>query len=360
MAKRHFLQQAHKHIVDKHPETNVYVSEKYDGMRAFWDGGITRGIKAKDVPWANTAKDKKVIVATGLWSRYGNVIHAPEWFLDLLPNFPLDGELWIGRQCFQKAMSICRKHKPVDSEWAQVKFMVFDSPRLADIFYDSYVDQGTYQKEYRGIKDWVNNPAQWEHMSRLSYRAVYTNLIIANIENAFVKLVEQQHLDILSPQDQAMRIYYSLIKQGAEGIVLRKPDALYLPERQHSITKMKPFNDAEATVVGYITGRATSKGSKLLGLMGALVVSFNGHQFKLSGFTDSERILIDTNEDSYSLALIEADHWASLHPETLCPSNIIAENFPIGSQVTFIYRELSKDGLPKEARYYRKREGIDV
>ena len=54
-----------------------YVSEKFDGMRALWDGGITRGHVASDVPWGTESHR----LSTGLWSRYGKVISAPDWWL---------------------------------------------------------------------------------------------------------------------------------------------------------------------------------------------------------------------------------------------------------------------------------------
>jgi hypothetical protein len=65
--------------------TGWWVSEKFDGMRAYWDGKGT------------------------LISRLGNKINAPEWFLkSLSTNIDLDGELWKGRGLFQETTSIVR------------------------------------------------------------------------------------------------------------------------------------------------------------------------------------------------------------------------------------------------------------
>lgn len=52
------------------------ISEKYDGVRAIWKNGQ-------------------------LQTRNGNPIHAPEWFINSLPNIWLDGELWSKRQDFE-------------------------------------------------------------------------------------------------------------------------------------------------------------------------------------------------------------------------------------------------------------------
>ena len=83
---REFLQLADSLDTKKHKIGGFYVSEKLDGTRAFWDGGITRGLPTASVPWASVAdpktgdrKAKIKPVSTGLWSRYGNPIMAPDW-----------------------------------------------------------------------------------------------------------------------------------------------------------------------------------------------------------------------------------------------------------------------------------------
>src|ERR1044071_3298823 len=49
------------------------VSEKYDGVRAVWDGKVLR-------------------------FRSGRTVNAPAWFIAKLPAQGLDGELWLGRR----------------------------------------------------------------------------------------------------------------------------------------------------------------------------------------------------------------------------------------------------------------------
>jgi DNA ligase-1 len=89
--------------------TGWWMSEKYDGLRAFWDG-------------------------QKLWSRNGNLIHAPDYFLAELPrNIVLDGELWIGHGKFEETMSIVRSETP-DDRWDRVRFMVFDVPHVKGTF----------------------------------------------------------------------------------------------------------------------------------------------------------------------------------------------------------------------------------
>ena len=68
------------------------VSEKYDGVRALWDG-------------------------QGLRFRSGRAVIAPAWFTAALPAQPLDGELWLGRQRFDALSSIVRNASPQDALW---------------------------------------------------------------------------------------------------------------------------------------------------------------------------------------------------------------------------------------------------
>jgi DNA ligase-1 len=82
--------------------TGWWVSEKLDGVRAYWDGAR-------------------------LLSRLGNVFHAPDWFVAGLPAHPLDGELFLGRKSFQKTTAIVRRQDKSD-HWKQIRFLIFDAP----------------------------------------------------------------------------------------------------------------------------------------------------------------------------------------------------------------------------------------
>jgi len=74
-----------------------WMSEKLDGVRAYWDG-------------------------EHFLSRQDNFYHAPAWFLEGLPEVPLDGELWIDRKKFQRTVSIVRRQDKSDL-WNEVRFI---------------------------------------------------------------------------------------------------------------------------------------------------------------------------------------------------------------------------------------------
>ncbi|WP_456479164.1 DNA ligase [Nautilia sp.] len=78
------------------------MSEKLDGVRAYWDGKY-------------------------LWSKKGKIINAPKWFLAKYPPFTVDGELWIKRGDFENISSIVLDKVPSEG-WKKIKHYIFDVP----------------------------------------------------------------------------------------------------------------------------------------------------------------------------------------------------------------------------------------
>ena len=79
-----------------------WASEKLDGCRAYWDG-------------------------CQFWTRSGNIIPAPRWFTQGLPDVHLDGEIWAGRKGFQDASNAVR----LGGKWFEtpgLEFAAFDAP----------------------------------------------------------------------------------------------------------------------------------------------------------------------------------------------------------------------------------------
>jgi DNA ligase-1 len=355
MGKREFVMLCHKYKPGTHVN-GYYVSDKLDGIRAFWDGGISRGRLALEIPWSNTEKDwrmKSEVVATGLWSRMGNVIRAPEWWLDNLPQIPLDGELWTGIGGHQQLSRIVKTHSGTD--WSPVRYMVFDSPPLESIFADGVIDvrmgKVLYKVRIRGAIQWIKN----------NYSEIETVRPGAGFEDVYEWLKKREWNDTVCLHEQTALPYNTketerllrekldkIVEAGGEGLVLRAPMVGWKPERVHSCLKVKPIDDSEGVVVGSKWGRQTDHGSKLLGKMGALTVLWNGVRFDISGFTEEEREMEGPDimqEGTRREGEIVTGLYRSKH-------------FPIGSSVTFQYRDLTEDGKPKEARYFRKR-GIE-
>lgn len=205
--------------------TQYWVSEKFDGVRAQWDGHILR-------------------------FRSGGRVPAPAWFTANFPALPLDGELWIGHGRFDALSGTVRKTEPVDAEWRQVQYLVFELPGASGDF-SARVAQMRTRVAQTGVP-WLRAVGQ----TRVTDRAAL-----------------MQRLDVV-------------IKAGGEGLMLHRADAPYLTGRSDVLLKLKPWLDAEAVVVGYIPGTG-----KYRDMTGALQMEMpDGKRFRLgSGLTDSLR-----------------------------------------------------------------------
>ncbi len=340
-----------------------FISEKLDGTRCFWDGGLSRGCPTQEVPWASVIdpktgnrKGKIKPFASGLWSRYGNPIMAPDWFLNQLPCCPLDGELWAGRGNFQLCRSICGGDEP-DPRFNKIKYAVYSCPPIAAVFGDGQVKNTNMVCEFKwaAIEAWIK--CRMEAFEG-DFRFLNPGQTFADELKFLAEAIESQadhcflHQQTLLPEDETcardlveLHLDRALAK-GGEGVVMRDPAAVWQPKRHNGILKFKPFEDAEGTVTGFTSGRETLKGSRLQGMIGALIVDYQGKRLELSGLTDAERAF-QTGEMSV---------YAAQHSGVDMPEHFQGQVFRKGQTVTFIYRELTDDGIPKEARYHRKRD----
>jgi len=365
MARREFLQLAKKFNPDKSKIAGWMLSEKLDGSRCFWDGGVSRGVPTKDIPWASlinpkTGEPKPKIkpIASGLWSRYGNPIIAPDWFLDRLPTIPLDGELWAGRGRFQLCRSIVAGDKP-DPRFKQVRYAIYSMPG-ARVWMPGEIKNSNF---HRVIDDncmtWLSKYIESCWMESPSFSTDFTfeqelqvlRNHLSDDPNAVCAILKQIRL----PEDEAAAraalnsFMDGVMDQGGEGVIIRNPKGLWTPRRVNDLLKYKPIDDDEGILTGFTCGRRTNKGSKHMGCIGALILDYKGKRLELSGLTDAERAFATDLERNY----------ANDHPgEDMFPS-AQAKHFYLGQRITFKYRELSDDKIPKEARYFRKRGKVE-
>ncbi|MCX6977575.1 MAG: hypothetical protein NTX04_06480, partial [Verrucomicrobia bacterium] len=153
--------------------TGWWISEKYDGQRGFWDGHK-------------------------LFTRHGNPIIAPDYFLAQLPqNIPLDGELWLGRGQFEATLSVVSAHTP-DDRWKKIRFMVFDAPAA----------KGSFEERLKILQSTIST------------------------ENPYVKLVVQYpckgRSHLIAERDR-------IVNLGGEGLMLRQPESAYDPRRSPTL-----------------------------------------------------------------------------------------------------------------------------
>ncbi|MEX1165675.1 MAG: DNA ligase [Hydrogenophaga sp.] len=176
-----------------------WVSEKYDGVRGYWDG-------------------KRLITRGGL------LITAPTWFTQNWPTHAMDGELWAGLGGFETSVSTARRQTPDDAAWRAMRFMVFDLPQHPGDF-DQRIP--AIQAAVRSIgQPWVQAVAQFKVRSHSA----------------------------LQVQLEAT------VRRGGEGLMLHRGDSLYQGLRSDDLLKFKLFEDADAQVVQHLPGKGKYQG----------------------------------------------------------------------------------------------------
>lgn len=238
-----------------------HASIKFDGLRAIWDG-------------------------QQLTSRNGNVFSAPREFLSQFPSIKMDGELYLGNKKFEETSSIVRSAS-TDKGWHKLSYMAFDIPDPA---------AGPVEQRWGMLQAAINAT-----------------------KSPFIKYTPQTtclgHLHLMVLLDV-------VVKNGGEGIMLRRPGSRYETKRSNTLLKVKRFFDAEAKVIGHQV--LINAGRPVAGAVGALeCITEKGVAFKIgTGFTDEQR----------------------RNPP------------PIGSIVTYKYQELSKNNCPRFPVFIRVRE----
>ena len=176
-----------------------WVSEKLDGVRAYWDGERLR-------------------------SRKGNPINAPPWFVAHFPRVPLDGELWMGRGAFERLSGAVRRQRPDDAQWREIRFMVFDLPS----------SPATFDRRLQRLRE-----------------------MFETVASPYVALVEQFRV---SGRAELMERLERVVAGGGEGLMLHKGSSLYAAGRSDDLLKLKTHEDAEAVVIGHLPGKGRLTG----------------------------------------------------------------------------------------------------
>lgn len=217
------------HTFEDEDPTNWWMSEKLDGVRAYWDGS-------------------KFI------SRLGNEYHAPLWFSAAMPQgIKLDGELFAGRKRFQFTVSAVRKLVPDDEEWMDITYVVFDA---------------------------LDRDEEFEA------RIKYLNHLRENDPDMDVERWTVLKQERCRGMDHMISTLRQVESKGGEGLMLRQQFSKYESGRSRTLLKVKTFHDAEAVIIGHEPGKGKHKGR-----MGAVVCKdAKGITFAVgSGFTDKQR-----------------------------------------------------------------------
>lgn len=200
------------------------MSEKLDGIRGYWDG-------------------------EKLLSKKGNHLNPPAAFIRNFPDFAVEGEIWGGRNSYEKTASIVLRDEAHDG-WLNLKFAIFDVPETG----------GGFEARLNMAREWfAQNPSNYAFV----------------IDHKPVK--SRDHL-----KEELERIE----QLGGEGLILRKPGSLYSSGRSGDVLKVKSYYDMEAVVIEHIEGEGRN-----MGRLGSMLVELpDKRRFKIgTGFSDEER-----------------------------------------------------------------------
>ncbi len=181
------------------PLADYWVSEKYDGIRGYWDGRTLR-------------------------TRGGETVHAPAWFTAGWPAVPMDGELWAGRGQFAQAQSTARQQHAGDAAWRQMRFMVFDLPA---------------------------------HGGSFDERIAAIDAAVRSLGQGWVQAVPQRRV----ASDAALQaLLQRTVRAGGEGLMLRRGASLYQAGRTSDLLTLKTHDDTEARVIAHLPGKGRHAG----------------------------------------------------------------------------------------------------
>lgn len=189
------IQLAKTYESEKIDLTYYWYSEKYDGVRAYWDG-------------------------KNLYTRNNIKINLPASLKRTLPNTYLDGELWAGRGQFELISGLSRKKQSQIQDWNTVRYMVFDLPK----------HKGIFKERYHALQ------ALHAGLSPIGFWEVVQQFAIESKSELYNKLDDIASL-------------------GGEGLMLKNINSLYSSGRSNDLLKLKRYQDAEAHVIGYKPGK---------------------------------------------------------------------------------------------------------
>lgn len=270
------------------------LSEKFDGYRACY-----------------CPKDKQ------FYSRQNKLFHAPEWFLNAMPSMLMDGELWIGRNMFQE-MGAVRKKIPLDEDWINITFQVYDAPNVEGTFYERLL-------ELKKSVELMNE--KWK-IRRKKYPYPINTL---DCPLVFVSQV------VINNDTQLDKLYKEIIQGEGEGVMLKDPNSLYEGKRSKYLLKYKPCFDEEAIIIDYKKGQGKYKG--LLG-----------------GFICKPLI----NHDTYMSIDEDEDHIFSISGMDDDVRKSYQKTHPIGTIISYEHSGKTDKGKPRFGRYTRIRKDITI
>lgn len=179
---------------------NYAVSEKFDGIRALWDG-------------------------QNMFSKSGKILAIPPCFSDKLSPLGLkngdfvEGELWIDYGAFDEISSVILRKNPTCTDFERVKYLIFNAHLGESSDFLANLSQ------VKGILDSQNLT-----------------------QDRCIQVITQHRF---ATQKELSDFFNTVIAKGGEGVIVRDSRVAF---------KLKPQNDAECKIVDYSRGKGRIRG----------------------------------------------------------------------------------------------------
>jgi len=222
---------------------------------------------------------------------------------------------WDGKQLLSRQGNIIHSPKWFTKHWPKT---VMDG--------ELWLGRNKFQQTISCVRKITIDESCWQqvtfmvfdlpkHTSTFTNRIKEMKTLVNNNSSPYLAMIKQFKVSTIEQLETTLN---NVVASKGEGLMLHLGSAYYHVGRSTSILKLKKHQDAEATVLAHIEGKG-----KYLGKLGSIKVELvNGITFKIgSGFSDKDR------------------------------SNPPA----IGSIITFKYNGKTQAGIPRFARYFRKR-----
>lgn len=327
-----FLQQASQFISGRHRLAGKYVSKMTSGVQAFWDGGISRSRATIDIPYSNTA-GKFVPIATGLWTANGQVIEAPDWFLNQMPPYMLVGALNTTKDVLKSRNA---------RAWKSVEFAVYDAPPVEAIFATRSLSKPRFKKriDLETVRKWMKTLPKWV---REDFRAVPFSTTFGDTLLWLREKIESEgritlHTHWLLPNDEAAaeQAIKGLVDKHGD-LIVRDPSAVYTARRVGTLLEYPPATEGEAMIVGYKAGEGPA-----IGCIGELLCEYENLNIRVA--------VKSPFADDYM-----AD-WAAENPGKVCPIHFEGAEYRPGHTVGIKFR--LSGGIPTKIRLTKPAEVV--
>ncbi len=237
------------------PEFDVMLAKKWDDSRYCDD--LFMSIKYDGV--------RAVFKEGSFYTRNGHKLIGLSHLTSIIPvDYSFDGELIIPGLHFQEASGYIRSDDPTPS----AVYMVFDVPASTMPFDRRY----QLYSDVCGVLD-------------TKYIQPVKHIKVKNLEHIY-------------------QTFDKVINAGYEGLVIKPAKHKYQMKRSWDWMKLKVENTEDLKIIGFFEGEG-----KYVGQLGGLIVDYHGVAVRVgSGFSDTERVNIWQDQESFINQLIEVKY----------------------------------------------------